>query len=397
MSAICDYSHPEQQITDGMVRHPTGTLFPYNPEFYELASSLYGPGAIYCWLLLLASVVLSWIYYPKTGDSKGGPGLSNDLWAVLAYPTFAATDALVHAMKMLGTKQRALAYFCLRFPTLPPDGLAEFNHTQLDLRTVPPDILSLGQRVIDLTGPVSVCYLFTSLCVLVPVAVIVECGRRSTSATTLWKRIFNPDHAEASGPALLNPFPCRLITVEATLRAHNRRTKRQFRSSYWALVFACITFSYVCIVLVIFILSFGNLWMSFQINFFEVLGPFILVSTLAFSVLYGVLFFSRCVETIGNWRRGGIKNCYDELLNGAGFLLFGCCFPGILIACVFINDIKAVPDLGVTVTERDQLATLIVGIATLGYTVYGIFDRLRSKAPIEEEATELLQRSASEA
>jgi hypothetical protein len=48
MSALCNYSHPENLITDGLIKHETGDFFPYNPEFYKLSSSLYGPGAIVC-------------------------------------------------------------------------------------------------------------------------------------------------------------------------------------------------------------------------------------------------------------------------------------------------------------------------------------------------------------
>lgn len=46
MASICDYSNPEWQSTDGLVRQPTGYLFPYNPELYKLASGLYSTGAI---------------------------------------------------------------------------------------------------------------------------------------------------------------------------------------------------------------------------------------------------------------------------------------------------------------------------------------------------------------
>jgi hypothetical protein len=69
MTSICNYSHPELQITEGLTRQTSGILFPYNPEFYKLASELYGPGTIYCWYLLIISVIINWLFHEK--DDKG--------------------------------------------------------------------------------------------------------------------------------------------------------------------------------------------------------------------------------------------------------------------------------------------------------------------------------------
>ncbi|EMT66478.1 hypothetical protein FOC4_g10006883 [Fusarium odoratissimum] len=52
MSSLCNYSHPELQITDGLIRQDTGRLFPYNPEFYNNATGLYGPAYGYISLML---------------------------------------------------------------------------------------------------------------------------------------------------------------------------------------------------------------------------------------------------------------------------------------------------------------------------------------------------------
>lgn len=60
MASICNYSHPELQITRGLERTDQGRLFSNNPEFYDLTSSLYGPGPLVCWFLLLASFVTNW-------------------------------------------------------------------------------------------------------------------------------------------------------------------------------------------------------------------------------------------------------------------------------------------------------------------------------------------------
>lgn len=165
MTSICNYSHPELQMTEGLVRHGTGSLFPYNPEFYERATGLYGPRSIYCWYLMMASSIVNWASTPKNEQGRRRPGVSNDFLAVVAYPAFAATDAVVQAMRSLRTEYRALALFCLRFPATDLEGFATFNHTQLNLHDIPPDVLDLGQRAIDITGPLTVCYTFTTVCV----------------------------------------------------------------------------------------------------------------------------------------------------------------------------------------------------------------------------------------
>jgi hypothetical protein len=161
MTSICNYSHPELQITEGLTRQDSGILFPYNPEFYKLASGLYGPGTIYCWYLLLISVIINWFFHEKDDEGYRRPGVSNDLLAALAYPTFAATDALIHSLRILRIEYRALAIFCLRFPKVELTSFGPFNDTQLDLRLpIPPDIVTLGQHAIDLGGPLPVCYTF---------------------------------------------------------------------------------------------------------------------------------------------------------------------------------------------------------------------------------------------
>jgi hypothetical protein len=130
MSSLCNYSHPELQITDGLIRQDTGRLFPYNPEFYNAATGLYGPGTIYCWYMLLISVLISWAFCLADEDGPKKPGLSNDLLGALAYPVFAATDLVVQSMRILGMEKRALAIFCLRNPEVDLDLFGPFNTTR---------------------------------------------------------------------------------------------------------------------------------------------------------------------------------------------------------------------------------------------------------------------------
>jgi hypothetical protein len=121
------------------------SLFPYNPEF--------------CYLLPV-SVIINWCFYTKDDEGYRRPGVSKDLLAACAYPIFAVTDALLHSIGMLGTKYRALAIFCLRNPKADLKCFAKFNSTQLDLHDIPPDIVSLGQRAINIAGPLPAYYMF---------------------------------------------------------------------------------------------------------------------------------------------------------------------------------------------------------------------------------------------
>lgn len=54
-------------------------------------SSFYGPGAVACWLCSFVSVVIAWTLNPS---SRRKDVISNDLIAVLSYPTIAAIHML---------------------------------------------------------------------------------------------------------------------------------------------------------------------------------------------------------------------------------------------------------------------------------------------------------------
>jgi hypothetical protein len=338
MSSLCNYSHPEQQITEGLIRHKTGSLFPYNPEFYELASGLYGPGTLYCWYLLLASVIINWGYH-KT-DDKGycRPGVSNDLLAALAYPVFAATDILIHSMRSLGMEYRALAIFCLRMPKVDLTGLAKFNDTQLDLRHIPPNILSLGQHVIDITGPLPVCYTFTSL--------------------------------------MLAMILLYFLYFEHGL--HLRPTK-------WAKRLILATCGYVSVMLSIFHLSLGDLGVSIILSMYETELPFLLFMVFCCCLGFVVCFFGSiyllCVSIIKRDKKGAIY----------ALKAWGCCLclgvflPGFMILCVYVNGVPLIPDLGISLFERDQIAALIGGMVTICFTLAHIYRSRKSKKDEVEE------------
>lgn len=341
MTSICNYSHPELQITEGLERHRAGTLFPYNPEFYELASGLYGPGSIIAWHLLLASTIAYWATGPRDECGDMAPvGMSTDLVAVVLYPLFAATDLLIQAIRLIGTEYRALAILCLRNPYADLTGLGEFSGTQLNLaEKIPPDILSLGQRAVAITGPLAVCYFFAAVCFM------------------LW---FLSDKVPWRPTA-----PVRLCLFGG--------------------------YCYVLLVLTVLHLSLGDLEVSLGVWWFEVHRLFLTWFVLSSSLVYGAgILCGLALCLVGLWERD-----WGTVYRGAkclgGFVVLTALIPTGLIWSSVLLGVQFVPDLAVTIDETDQLAALIAGSMALIYTIYSIFrDRTSRSKPGETALEETL-------
>jgi hypothetical protein len=69
------------------------------PHRLALVSSLYGPGNLVCYFLLLLSVLVSWTINPKSASDDS---ITNDFIAVLSLPTIAAADFWFHAHQLDG-------------------------------------------------------------------------------------------------------------------------------------------------------------------------------------------------------------------------------------------------------------------------------------------------------
>jgi hypothetical protein len=341
MTSICNYSHPELQITKGLTRQDSGILFPYNPEFYKLASGLYGPGTLYCWYLLIISVIINWLFHKKDDKGYRRPGVSNDLLAALAYPTFAATDALIHGLRILKLEYRALAIFCLRNPGVDLNGFGTFNHTQLDLRLpIPPEIVTLGQHAIDLGGPLPVCYTFMCIVFVSGISYFAGLKDQFYWEPTTWGK--------------------RLVSV---------------------------TYGYVFLALTIFHFSLGDIGISMALCMDEALLPFILA----------FLFLFCAWASLGTlvWIVAYIESCYwcyrerdydgPKGVNGS---VWAAVVAGFMIYYVEVNGIPLTPDVAVSISDRDQIAALIGGIVTLCFTVTHII-RAYSKKDEEGEGEEM--------
>ncbi|KAI7758658.1 hypothetical protein LZL87_007049 [Fusarium oxysporum] len=344
MSSLCNYSHPELQITDGLIRQDTGQLFPYNPEFYNNASGLYGPGTIYCWYMLLVSVLASWTFCLADEDGPKKPGLSNDLLGALAYPVFAATDLVVQSMRMLGMEKRALAIFCLRNPEVNLDLFGPFNTTQLDLNHIPPDTVILGQRVVDITGPLTICYSATPFLLILVIGFMID-----TDYTRNWK-----------------PKP----------------------SARWVVN---VAYGYISLMLTIFHFSLGDIGISFFIALYEAMLPVMLTIIYLFTAFIGLAFLTGIIMLVWSMVERNYKDAV-EALKALGGCIF---FAGMMVvpAMLMIHRDRSttIPDLAIRVSERDQLATLIVGAVTLTFTVVDVFRNFYRERHREEAADEEMQ------
>ncbi|PCD32726.1 hypothetical protein AU210_008968 [Fusarium oxysporum f. sp. radicis-cucumerinum] len=67
-----------------------------NLNRWALVSSLYGPGTFWSWLIIVASVFISWTINPVT---KRLDSITNDTIAALTLPVVAAADALYQLAK----------------------------------------------------------------------------------------------------------------------------------------------------------------------------------------------------------------------------------------------------------------------------------------------------------
>jgi hypothetical protein len=343
MASLCNYSHPHPRITQGLVHQSAGKLFPYNPEFYSNASGLYGPGVVYCWYMLLVSVLASWSFHLADHGSLKEPGLSSDLIGALAYPVFAATDLLVQSIRMRGMDHRAVAILCLRFPMHELDAYGPSDNVEIDLRNIPLDILDFGQRVVNITGPLTICYTAISFLFLL---YITFCSSVYLWYTRGWK-----------------PIP--------VVR--------------WVIY---TVYGYILLILTVFHLSLDNWFASFFLFYMEttllteitIAYMLIITTTIALICFLAMLVWAVVDKDPGQ---------AIEALKGIACVLYSMILLAVpSMRVIRWNELSVIPDLGIRVGERDQLATLIMGVFTLGLTLFDIGQHVYRKINEREIAEE---------
>lgn len=355
-TTLCNYTHYELQNTSGLERQGQGVLFPYNPEFYDRASGLYGPGTIIAWNMLFVSLFINALL-PELPDQSTGrqnywSGMSGELVTFVAYPMFAATDLLVHGIQLFGHENRASDLLCLRIPfeRTTQQGVrdAKYRRHPLDLANIPPDILSLGQRVVELTGPLDVTY--------------------SSFPLAWWI----------------------MLALESRAQA-----KAQAPKHAAATMFMGASMTYVLFLVFIFHCTLGSFSTSaFLIPFTEAMRLSLKIAVVMIVMadliaVGGAMLFLGYGLWIGClWLRGDRER---TAALGQGPKDFFSPVEGISVAVMglflwVLNDKWLVgmspnsswmPDLGVSLSEQDQLAALIAASLSLFYTLYGAVRRRR--------------------
>jgi hypothetical protein len=290
------------------------------------------------WYLTFASVLLNWWFRGKGQNSHAIPGISTDLLAVVLYAVFAATDLLIQAIRFLEAKGRALAIFCVLFPVI---GDVEPGRARVELLSIPTDILSIGQRATAISGPLKVCHMFATIMSI--------------------------------------PLTFALLGI------------RDIRPSRTTGHLTYLIYGYVSLILTIFHLSIGDIVYSFALWILEAyVTP--LISSAMVSVFFGLpvgfcwlawaLYVSagRSVRSVPWWL----------------LLIFasGALFEAVIALCSYMafqmNFMSWIPDLGQNLTDKDQLAAMLVGILTFGFTLVSILRRRKHSEADPEERQGLI-------
>lgn len=364
MATFCNYTHYELQNTSGLERQGHGLLFPYNPEFYDRASGLYGPGTIIAWNMLFVSLVINAVFKERPDKTPDRPnfwsGMSAELVTFVAYPVFAATDLLVHGIQLFGHENRASALLCLRDPNENTHKQSarntEYRQHPLDLANIPPDILSLGQRVVELTGPLDVTY---------------------------------------------SSFPLAFWTVVAL----ETRVHAQARKRAAATMFVGASMAYVLLLVFIFHCTLGSFsdgvfFISFTETMrlsFKISAVMIVMGDLIVAGVAMLFLATYCPWIASLWLRDDWEKppafVPKDIFSPAGL---GAVVLGLMLWT--LNDkwlvgmapnSPWVPDLGVALSEQDQLAALIAASFSLCYTLYSVVGRRLRRGTEVGETVEL--------
>ncbi|KXJ93407.1 hypothetical protein Micbo1qcDRAFT_223039 [Microdochium bolleyi] len=360
MASLCNYSHPERLDTAGLERTSVGTLFPYNAGLYEEASGLYGPGTIICWYLLLASFILNFIYCPLdpvTGHRR--PKITAELIALTVYPVFAATDALIQSLRLLGVPGRGLVLFCLRYPYVQVDLSDEEPGPEvrfpLDLRHIPHDIVTYGQRIVALSGPIPVCDMFLTI---VTLSFLVQWN----FADVLWA-----DPGKGWKPSRGS---WRLISTAHAYVLACRIAVQLTAGEHFTDILELTLYDATMPATFIMLHGFGA-------------SAFLSTGVL---VLLALCQVARRAAGKTRLLRAWVQRI-PELSGETGEIaatVFGATYFGSIFSAVALwqGDLKITPDLGISVADADQLAALLGGALTLAFTVYSI---IRGKAGHNED------------
>ncbi|KAF5989341.1 hypothetical protein FBULB1_1084 [Fusarium bulbicola] len=176
---------------------------------------------------------------------------------------------------MLGMEQRALAIFCFRNPEVNLDLFGPFNTTQLDLNHIPPVTVLLGQRVVDITGPLTICYSEIPFLLILIVGLMID-----TDYAWNWK-----------------PKP----------------------SARWVVN---VAYGYISLMLRMFYFSLGDIGTSFSIALYEAMLPVMLNVIYLFTAFIGLTFLTGIIMLVWSMIEKNEKDAIEALKAPGGCIFF---------------------------------------------------------------------------
>jgi hypothetical protein len=197
----------------------------------------------------------------------------------------------------------------------------------------------LGQRVVDITGPLTICYSATPFLLILIVGFMID-----TDYARNWQ-----------------PKP----------------------SARWVVN---VAYGYISLMLTVFHFSLGDIGTSFFIALYEAMLPVMLTFIYLFTVFIGLTFLTGIIMLVWLMIEKNYKDAIEALkaLGGCIFFAGMLVIPSMLM--IHRDRSTTIPDLGIRVSERDQLAALIVGVVTLTFTVVDVFRNFYRERHREEVA-----------
>lgn len=127
---------------------------------------------------------------------------------------------------------------------------------------------------------------------------------------------------------------------------------------------------YVLLALVVFHFTLWDFGISFYIFVYEGVQPFLNAATFGSALFCALGVFAAMFQLGVRLASQDWPSAIEAVWEIVAFILVTALFPAWMVYFTISNQIQIVPDLAVTINERDQLAALIAGAMTLAYTMY---------------------------
>jgi len=311
---------------------------------YSLASSYYGPGALWCWYFTIASVTITWTVPPRT--PLRNKKLTLDLIAAVLYPVIAAGHFL-----------RQLARFPVDKTAELIDGIDEITTPNPIHQLHLTNDSALRQKIISINAPLRVCNIFVVLSL--------------PSTLFLLVMFYSPSMRHL----LKKPV-------------------------FWTLP---VTSLWVPLIFLFYIIKcFGTRLVETIILSQMMLGTFAVLTILICGAAVGLLvlatIFLCCVVLVflilakhgwGMMLHKFFESWVTYIVGFIGFILVGLMLVVCLVHPVPITwDLRHVmfPDVGVSIGEIDQAAALVVGIITF---LFSLWEKFSARRKIQDALVKL--------